>query len=298
MRPRGEARLVTTKELVLGGRLGPARTPSELRRRLRRLGVTDQAALVGVLLLLLVSFIGPLLVGTNPEKPVGEPFLRPFGQFWLGTDELGHDIFSRILYGARQSWIGAFIVVSSGVLIGTTVGLIAGATRGWVDTVLMRVTDAFLALPGPVLALAIAAALGRSYENTLIAVAIVWWPLYARVVRAEARAFSSRPFFDAAKLAGVPLYRRLIRHLLPGALPVIIVAASLDVGGLILTVAGLSFLGLGAPQPAPELGAMTAQGIPYILSANWVALFPAMAIFLIALLCNLAGDALRDLLEE
>jgi peptide/nickel transport system permease protein len=289
---------LTTRELVLGGRLGPTRPPSELGRRLRRLPRADRAALLALAVLLLVSFLGPFVVGTNPEEPVGAPFTRPFGEFWLGTDELGHDIFSRILYGARQSWIGAFIVVASGVVIGTTVGLIAGATRGWVDTVLMRVTDAFLALPGPVLALAIAAALGRSYENTLIAVAIVWWPLYARVVRSEARAFSSRPYIEAAKLAGVPAWRRLIRHLLPGTLPVIVVAASLDVGGLILTVAGLSFLGLGAPQPAPELGAMTAQGLPYILSSNWVALFPGMAIFLIALLCNLAGDAVRDLLEE
>jgi peptide/nickel transport system permease protein len=162
----------------------------------------------------------------------------------------------------------------------------------------MRVTDAFLALPGPVLALAIAAALGRSYQNTLIAVAIVWWPLYARVVRSEARAFSSRPYIEAAKLAGVPAWRRLVRHLLPGTLPVIIVAGSLDVGGLILVVSGLSFLGLGAAQPAPELGAMTAQGLPYILSSHWVALFPGIAIFLIALVCNLAGDAVRDLLEE
>ena len=290
--------MASGRELVLGGELGQTRPPSELGRRLRRLGRADQAALISLLLLLVASFLGPLLVGTNPVEPVGEPFTPPFGEFFLGTDELGHDIFSRILYGARQSWIGAAIVVSTGVVIGTAVGIIAGSTRGWVDTVLMRITDAFLALPGPVLALAIAAALGRSYENTLIAVAIVWWPLYARVVRSEVRAFSSRPYLEAAKLAGVPAYRRWLRHLLPGTLPVIIVAASLDVGGLILTVSGLSFLGLGAPQPAPELGAMTAQGLPYILSADWVALFPGFAIFLIALVCNLAGDAIRDLLEE
>ncbi len=216
----------------------------------------------------------------------------------FGTDNLGQDIFSRVLYGARQSLIGAFAVIASGVIIGTIIGLIAGARGGLVDAVLMRVTDAFLALPAPVLALAIAAALGRSYTNTLIAVSVVWWPLYARIVRSEVRAFSSRPFLEAATLAGVPGHRRLLRHLLPGAIPVILVAASLDVGGLILTVAGLSFLGLGAPQPAPELGAMAAQGIPYILSSAWVALIPALAIFLIALICNLAGDAVRDLLED
>jgi len=287
-----------SRGLVLGGRLGRTGPPSELGRRLRRLARADQGVLIALVVLLLISFVGPLLVGVNPEEPVGRPFTPPFGQFFLGTDELGHDIWSRILYGARQSWIGAFIVVSSGIVIGTAVGLIAGATRGWVDSVLMRVTDVFLALPGPVLALAIAAALGRSYANTLIAVAIVWWPLYARIVRSEVRAFSSRPYIEAAKLSGVSASRRLIRHLLPGTLPVIIIAGSLDVGGLILTVSGLSFLGLGAAQPAPELGAMVAQGIPYILSSNWIALFPAIAIFLIALVCNLAGDALRDLLEE
>jgi peptide/nickel transport system permease protein len=287
-----------TPEVVLDEPIGVPRSPNELARRFRRLRRADQAAVVALVLLLLVSFLGPLLVAHDPVQPVGEPTTPPGGQFLFGTDELGHDIFSRVLHGARQSWIGAFAVIASGVLIGTAVGLIAGATGGRVDTVLMRITDAFLALPAPVLALAIAAALGRSYTNTLIAVSVVWWPLYARIVRAEIRAFTSRPFIEAATLAGVPAHRRWLRHLLPGAVPVILVAASLDVGGLILTVAGLSFLGLGAPQPAPELGAMTAQGIPYILSAEWVALFPALAVFLIALVSNLAGDALRDLLEE
>ena len=176
--------------------------------------------------------------------------------------------------------------------------MVAGATRGWVDSVLMRITDAFLALPGPVLALAIAAALGRSYMNTLIAIAIVWWPLYARLVRSEVRAYADRPFIEAAKLSGIPARKRWRKHLLPGAIPVVIVAASLDIGGVILVVAGLSFLGLGAPQPAPELGAMVSQGLPYILSADWVALFPALAIFIIALVANLAGDTIRDLLED
>lgn len=287
-----------TPEAVLDRPVSRRRTPKEIIRRIKRLRRVDQAALAGFVLLLLVSFIGPMVVGTNPVDPVGAPFTPPGGEFLLGTDELGHDIFSRVLYGARQSWTGALIVVLSGVVIGTTVGVIAGATGGWVDAALMRVTDAFLALPGPVLALAIAAALGRSYTNTLIAVAIVWWPLYARVVRGEVRAFSSLPYIEAARLAGVPAHRRWLRHLLPGALPVILVAGSLDIGGLILTVSGLSFLGLGAAQPAPELGAMTAQGIPYILSTEWLALFPALAIFLIALTSNLAGDAVRDLLEE
>ena len=286
------------REVILESGIETGRTPPEFRRRFSRLGRSDQAAIGAFVLLLLIAFIGPMLTTTSPTIPVGAPFTPPGDGFLFGTDELGNDIAVRILHGARQSFLGAFAVTLSGVLIGTAVGLIAGASRGWVDTVLMRTTDAFLALPAPVLALAIAAALGRSYTNTLIAVAAVFWALYARIVRAEVRAFASRPYIEAARLAGVPARRLWIKHLLPGAVPVIIVAASLDIGGLILLVAGLSFLGLGAPQPAPELGAMVAQGLPFILSSAWVALVPALAIFVIALVCNLAGDAVRDMLEE
>lgn len=270
----------------------------EWSRRLRRLGMGDRLALALLVVVLLVSFIGPWLAPHDPIAPVAAPFTHPGHGLLLGGDDLGHDIFSRILYGARESWLGAFGVIAFGVLVGTTIGLIAGSSGGLVDTILMRFTDAFLALPAPVLALAIAAALGRSYTNTLIAVAIVWWPLYARIVRAEIKALASRPNIEAARLAGVSRTRLLLRHLLPGALPPILIAASLDVGGLILTVAGLSFLGLGSPEPSPELGAMTSQGLPYILSSSWVCLVPAVAIFVIALSSNLGGDAIRDLMEE
>ncbi len=286
------------REAILESGIEAARTPPEFRRRFKRLGRTDQAAIGGFLLLLLIAFVGPMVIGTSPTEPVGAPFIPPGDGFMFGTDELGNDIFVRILHGTRQSFLGTFAVTLSAVLIGTTIGLIAGSSRGWLDTVLMRITDAFLALPAPVLALAIAAALGRSYTNTLIAVAVVFWALYARLVRTEVKAFSSRPYIEAARLAGVPSWRLWTKHLLPGAVPVIIVAASLDIGGLILLVSGLSFLGLGAPQPAPELGAMVAQGLPYILSTAWVALVPALAIFVIALASNLAGDAVRDMLEE
>jgi ABC-type dipeptide/oligopeptide/nickel transport system permease subunit len=266
--------------------------------RLRTLGLFDRCALVVFAVVFTVSMIGPWIAPHNPILPVGVPFSHPGGEFRLGTDDIGQDILSRILYGARQSWTGALAVIASGVLIGTAVGLVAGARGGIVDAVLMRTTDIFLALPAPILALAVAAALGRSYAHTLIAVAIVWWPLYARIVRGEVFALSHRPHMEAARLAGIPAYRLWTRHLLPGAFAPILIAASLDVGGLILTVAGLSFLGLGSPQPAPELGSMTAAGIPYLLNAPWIALFPALAIFLIALASNLAGDALRALLED
>jgi peptide/nickel transport system permease protein len=242
--------------------------------------------------------VAPLFAPYDPILPVGAPFTPPDSQFWLGTDDIGEDILSRVLYGARQSWLSALAVITAGVAIGTAVGLVAGAVGGWVDSVLMRITDAFLALPGPVLALAVAAALGRSERNLLIAVAIVWWPLYARLVRGEIKALASRPHVEAARLAGTRGVRLWRRHLLPAALPPILIAASLDIGGLILTIAGLSFLGLGAPLPAPELGAMTAQGLPYLLSSWWIAVFPALAIFAIAMVSNFAGDAVRDLMED
>jgi peptide/nickel transport system permease protein len=178
------------------------------------------------------------------------------------------------------------------------VGLVAGASGGVTDTILMRTTDAFLALPAPVLAIAVVAALGPSFFHTLLAVAIVWWPFYARIVRGEVRALAARPSVDAARLAGVGRTRLWRKHLLPGALPTILITASLDVGGLLLTLAGLSFLGLGAPQPAPELGAMTAQGLTYLLSDWWVPVFPAIAVFFLAFVANIAGDSLRTLLTD
>jgi peptide/nickel transport system permease protein len=216
----------------------------------------------------------------------------------MGTDEAGRDVFSRVLYGLRTTWLAALAVIASGVLIGGFIGLAAGASGGVLDTVLMRTTDAFLALPAPVLAIAVVTALGPAFNHVLLAVAIVWWPYYARIVRADTVALAARPHVDAARLAGAGRRRLWLRHLLPGTVPSILVAASLDVGNLILTLAALSFLGLGAPQPAPELGSMTADGLPYLLSQWWISVFPAAAVFILAFLANLAGDALRDLMPN
>ena len=168
------------------------------------------------------------------------PFVAPGRHFLLGTDEVGRDIFSRVLYGLRTSWFASLVVIASGVLIGGLIGLIAGTSGGWIDNLLMRITDIFLALPGPILAIAVVAALGPSLQHTLIAVAIVWWPFYARIVRGEVKALAARPHVEAARLAGVGQDAHLaVRHLLPGAIPATMVTASLDVGNLVLTLAGL-----------------------------------------------------------
>jgi peptide/nickel transport system permease protein len=213
----------------------------------------------------------------------------------VGSDELSRDLFSRVLYGIRASWLSALAVIASGVLIGGLIGTVAGIAGGWIDTALMRFTDLFLALSAAVLAIAVIAALGPSLP---VAVAIVWWPWYARIVRGEVRAQAVRSHVDAARLAGVGRTRLALRHLLPGAFPAVLVTASLDVGSLVLILAGLSFIGLGSPPPAPELGAMAARGMPYLFGHPWIPLAPAIAVFLLAFAANLAGDGLRDLLED
>jgi peptide/nickel transport system permease protein len=269
-----------------------------MRRTTGRVSVGDRIGLVAFGLLVLAAIVAPLIAPHDPTQPAGTPFVPPFHGFLFGTDEIGQDVLSRVLYGLRASLLAAAAVIASGVVIGGTVGLVAGTAGGWVDDVLMRVTDLFLALPGPVLAIAVVAALGPSFMHVLIGVALVWWPFYARIVRAEIRALAARPHLEAACLAGVGPARRAWRHLLPGAVPAVVVTASLDVGNLVVTLAALSFLGLGAPAPAPELGSMAARGMQYLQQEWWVPVIPALAVLVVALVANVAGDAVRDLLGD
>jgi peptide/nickel transport system permease protein len=249
-------------------------------------------------LVTVVTLVSGVIAPDNPDVPVAIPLTGPSGTSLFGTDEVGRDVFSRVLVGMTSSWWGAIAVIVSGVLIGGIIGLVAGAVGGWVDSVLMRVTDLFLALPGAVLAVAVAAALGVSYLHTLIAVAIVWWPLYARIVRGEITRLRASPHIEAARVAGSSTVRIALRDLMPGAVPPTIVAATQDVGALILTLAGLSFLGLGAPAPAPELGSMSQQGLTYLFDAWWIPVLPAVAVAVLVLVANFAGDAVRDLFTD
>jgi peptide/nickel transport system permease protein len=278
-----------------------AAQPRSRGRRLRlpsalsRIGWIDRAGVAVLLLLVLAALLAPLLAPHDPTLAAGEAFTAPEGHHLLGTDDLGRDILSRVLFGIRASLLSAVLVIGSGVLFGGLVGLVAGVRGGLVDTLLMRFTDVFLAMPGPVLAIAVVAALGPSLVHTLLAVAVVWWPWYARLVRAETRALVTRPFVDAARLGGAGRWRIMLRHLLPGTVGPVIVTASLDVQNVVLTLAGLSFLGLGAPDPAPELGSMVAKGQDYFFGHPWIPLIPAAAVFLLAAAANLCGDAIRDL---
>jgi peptide/nickel transport system permease protein len=266
------------------------------RGRRSHAAVLDRVAIGLLGVLTLMAFVTPLIAPYKPNLIAGDSLSHPSLKFLLGTDEVGRDIFSRVLFGLRTSWFASLEVIASGVFIGGLIGLVAGAAGGWVDDVLMRITDVFLALPGPILAIAVVAALGPSLQHTLIAIAIVWWPFYSRIVRGEVKALAARPHVEAARLAGVGRIRLALRHLLPGAIPATVVTASLDVGNLVLTLAILSFLGLGAPSPAPELGAMVARGLNYLLREWWVPIMPGLAVMFLAFIANLAGDGIRDLL--
>lgn len=286
---------MTATALVTRGRLRPVAIGGT------RLGRPMAWALVGLLgLVTLVAFFARVLAPYNPIQPVGALNLPPFSPgHVLGTDGIGRDLLSRTLIGIQVSWLSALVVVASGLLIGGTIGLIAGATGGWVDSVLlMRLTDLFLALPGALVAIAIVAALGPGLVNTLIGVALVWWPYYARIIRGEVKALAARPHIEAAKLAGVSRPRILTRHLLPGVVPTAIVTASLDIANVVLLLAALSFLGLGQRAPAPELGADTARSLSQLLSQWWVPGIPGIAVLVLSLVANLGGDAIRNLVRR
>jgi peptide/nickel transport system permease protein len=251
------------------------------------------AVLVAITVL---ALCGPWFIPhSHVVDPSGIPFTKPgHGGYLLGTDEVGRSIAARLVYGMRTSWFSALALVASGVIIGSLVGLVAGTAGGIVDAVLMRICDLFLALPATLLAIAIVSAIGPSLMHTLVALGIVWWAYYARIVRSEVRSLAARPHLEAARLSGISRARVGLRHLLPGTLPVIIVAASLDVGACVVTFASLSFIGLGPAPPAPELGSMAAQGITYLLTAWWIPVLPGVAVFVLAFLANLCGDSIRS----
>ncbi len=263
-----------------------------------RAGTGVNVALVALLgLVTLVAIFARLLSPYDPIQPIGDLNLPPGSAgHLLGTDAIGRDLLSRTLWGIQTSWFAALAVVLSGLIIGGVIGVLAGVSGGIVDSLLMRVTDLFLALPGTLVAIAIAAALGANLTNTLIGIAVVWWPYYARIIRGEVRSLAARPHVEAARLAGVGRFRLVFRHILPGVVPTAIVAASLDVGNVVLLLAGLSFIGLGQAEPAPELGADTARALDQLLSQWWVPVIPGLAVLLLSLIANLGGDAIRTLL--
>jgi peptide/nickel transport system permease protein len=284
--------------VVLGSRFSVlANIRSSLRRFLRESWL-NRLGLALVVLLIGLAIGGAALAPYPPNKTsLGERFHPPSTQHLMGTDNFGRDVFSRVLSGARISLQVALIVLSISVVIGFVVGALAGLVGGIVDEALMRVTDLFLAFPALVFAAAIAATLGRSLENTMVALATVYWPWYARLVRSQVLVIAKQDYITATQAIGVPRWRVIWRHLLPNVLPLILVQLSLDAGYAILSTSSLSFLGLGAQPPSPEWGAMLTAAREFVREAWWYMAFPGLALTLTVLGFNILGDGLRDFLD-
>jgi len=251
-----------------------------------------------VLALVAVAVFAPVLAPYPPTVgELGARLLPPSAAHWLGTDDQGRDILSRLIHGSRVTLYVVGLVAVLAAPLGLLVGTASGYAGGWVDAVLMRVTDIFLAFPRLILALAFVAALGPGIENAVIAIAITSWPPYARIARAETLTIRQADYISAVKLLGASPGRIVLRHVMPLCVPSVIVRVTLDMAGIILTAAGLGFLGLGAQPPMPEWGAMIAAGRAYVLDQWWVAAAPGAAIFVVSLGFNLLGDGLRDALD-
>lgn len=262
----------------------------------------NRLALLGlcvVVLLIVMAALAPLLTGgVSPiDQDLAGRLQEPGARHPFGTDELGRDIYARIVYGARVTLAIVALVAVIVVPVGLAVGTLSGFVGGWLDAVLMRITDVFLAFPSLVLALAFAAALGPGIVNAVIAISLTAWPPYARLARAETQSIARSDFIAAVVLQGASTPRILLRHIVPLCLSSVIVRLTLDMAGIILTAAGLGFLGLGAQPPTAEWGAMVAAGRSVVLDQWWVATIPGLAIFIVSLGFNLLGDGLRDVLD-
>ncbi|RUW62799.1 nickel transporter permease [Mesorhizobium sp. M7A.F.Ca.US.008.03.1.1] len=298
-----DARPISRRDWLLSER--PA---SRMQARLGRAYVAwrrfsaNRLAFLGLLIIIALLVIAALAGVLAPYSPTfgdlkNARLLAPSAEHWFGTDDLGRDILSRILYGSRWTLYVVILVAIIAAPIGLLVGTVAGYAGGWTDAILMRITDIFLAFPKLILALAFVAALGPGIENAVLAIAITSWPPYARIARAETLTVRNSDYIKAVQLMGASPFRIVLRHIMPLCISSLIVRVTLDMAGIILTAAGLGFLGLGAQPPLPEWGTMIASGRRFVLDQWWVAGAPGFAILIVSLGFNLLGDGLRDALD-
>ncbi len=277
---------------------------SELRTAFMiiRRNPVSMLGLVIVVAFVVIGILAPYIL-TRPDEAWGlkynlkERYLPPSTQHPFGTDEYGRDMFNRVLLGARFSLIIAVSVVGLALLIGVPIGLVAGYVGGSLGTLLMRITDMFLAFPPLLLAIALAATLGRGLENAIIALAISWWPWYSRLVYVQVNSIKNLPYVDAARSLGLGRTRIMFRHVLPNGLTPVTVQAALDMGSAILEAAALSFLGIGVTPPTPEWGLLVSLGWQSINRAWWISFFPGLAILVTVVGFNLLADAVREALD-
>jgi peptide/nickel transport system permease protein len=291
----------TTSAPPLHGALVSDGRRAELARLLRPY-LQNPLALFGfaiLAVLLIVAIFAPVLAPYDPRAiDLRARFASPGGEHPFGTDAAGSDVLSRVIYGSRLALMSGVVVLLISALGGSLLGLFAGFRGGWVDEVLMRITDMFLAFPGLILAMAVVAALQRrGILVVVVAIAIRWWAPYARMMRAQVLTLRELDYVESARAAGVPRGRILMRHILPNAMSPIIVQATLDLGYIILTAAALSFLGFGAQPGEPDWGRMVADGREHLRDAWWVVTFPGLAILFTVMAFNLVGDAARDIFD-
>ncbi|RGP36420.1 nickel transporter permease [Pseudotabrizicola alkalilacus] len=287
------------------------RDPSPASRTQARLGQSYLAwlrmrrnplAMVGLFIILVLLFVAAFAPWVATHDPLAQNLsqrLLPPGTpgHWLGTDDFGRDIWSRIAYGSRITLYIVTLVAVTAPVLGLLIGTVAGYFGGWVDQVLMRITDIFLAFPRLILALALVAVLGPGIENAVLAIALTAWPPYARVARAETLTVRTSDYIAAVRLQGAGAGRIIWGHVMPMCLPSVIIRVTLDMAGVILIAAGLGFLGLGVQPPTPEWGLMISSGRKFLFEQWWVATMPGLAIFIVSLGFNLLGDGLRDVLD-
>lgn len=251
-----------------------------------------------VVLLILVALAAPLIATHDPlEASMQDAYQAPSGEHFFGTDKLGRDCFSRILYGASYSLSSVLLLVTVIFLVGTSLGVVSGYFGGKTDLVIMRISDMMISFPGMILAIAIAGILGGSLVNAIIALTIVTWTKYARLARSMVLKIKKRDFMEAAIVNGGKKLHILWQHVLPNILPLMIITAAADIGAMMMELAGLSFLGFGSQPPAPEWGLMLNEGRQQLQTAPWLMVFPGLAIFITVVIFNLWGDALRDVLD-
>ena len=273
-------------------------------RHSARVFMRDKLAVISLLwiVFIVVLAVAAPVLAPYPGQGRGEPDVAvrlqaPSVHHWFGTDELGRDVLSRVVYGSRIALVMPFVTMLGVLLIGIPLGGIAGYFGGMIDEVVMRVTDVFLAFPSLILTMALVAFLGPSLRNVGIAIVITWWPWYTRLVRGMAVSLRQRPFVKVARTMGVRDWRIIVRHILPHSFGPVIVQMTVDVGTVILAVAAMSFLGLGAKPPTSDWGLMISTGRDYILQQWWIGTFPGLAIFALVLAFNFVGDGLRDVLD-
>jgi len=270
-------------------------------RRLRGVLARDPLGTCGIIIVLAIvvlAVVYPLVVPYNPvaADPTAVQ-LPPGSAHWFGTDNAGRDVFSRVLAGSRVAIGAAAVVLSIAIAVGLAVGSLAGYVGGWADELIMRATDIFLSFPPLLLAMAVNAGLGAGLLSTMAAIALTWWPSYARMVRGQVLALKEQSFVEAAHAVGLSHARIIVRHVVPNILGIVLIQATLDVGYVVLTTSSLSFVGLGSQPPTPDWGAMVADGRGDILNSWWWSTFPGLAICLLATASNLSGDLLRAALD-